>query len=160
MSNRPYFKFTGDQIRQVFDENQNDLEVLKQVLAELQLRSTPKMKALRSKVEERIEVLASSSGSPKTESPRKNNSPKHELRQSQTSKPEQKSLFGDDNKPHGEAKKPLGLPPLKPRRPIVQATRRQRKSLHANFAWEKCGSLVSWTEFRLSGSLTSRMRSN
>lgn len=108
MSNRPYFKFTGDQIRQVFDENQNDLEVLKRVLAELQRRSTPKMKTLRSKVEGRIEVFASSSGSPKTESPLKNNSPKHEFRQSQTSKPEQKSLFGDDNKPHGEAKKTTG----------------------------------------------------
>ena len=98
MLSRPYFKYTGDQIRQVFEDNQNNLEVLKQVFAELQHRTTPKMKVLRSKVEERIETLAGCSRNTKTETSLKNNSPKYESHLSQASKQEQKTLFGNDNK--------------------------------------------------------------
>jgi hypothetical protein len=105
MSNRPYFKYTGDQIRQVFEDNQNNLEVLKQVFAELQHRSTPKMKVLRSKVEERIETLAGCSRNTKTETSLKNNSPKYESHLSQASKQEQKTLFGNDNKTQRETGK-------------------------------------------------------
>lgn len=104
MSNRPYFKYSGEQIKQAVDDNHDNLEVLKQVFAELQHRSTPKMKALRSKVEGRIEALVSCSRSTKTETSQKNNSPKHEPRQSQASKPEQKNSFGNDNKTEGETK--------------------------------------------------------
>ena len=107
MSNRPYFKYTGDQIRQVSEDNQNNLEVLKLVFAELQHRSTPKMKVLRSKVEERIEKLASCGFSTKIETSLKNNTPKHEPRQPQASKQEQNSLFVNDDKTQREAKKTI-----------------------------------------------------
>jgi AAA domain/Topoisomerase DNA binding C4 zinc finger/PLD-like domain len=105
MPNRPFLNFSGDQIRQVFDENQDNLEVLKQVLVELQRRSTPKMKALRSKVEEKISELTGSASGLKTEPPPKSSPPKHVLRQSQPPKPEQKSMFGDEYKPHGKTKR-------------------------------------------------------
>jgi hypothetical protein len=104
MSNRPYFKYTGEQIRQVCEKNQNNLEVLKQVFAELQHRSKPKMKVLCSKVEERIEALASCNRSTKTETSQKDNPSKHESRRSQASKQEQYDLFGKDNKTQGEPK--------------------------------------------------------
>lgn len=51
--NRPYFNSSGEQIRQAFEDNQDNLATLKLILAELELRSTPRMKALRTKVEER-----------------------------------------------------------------------------------------------------------
>lgn len=54
MPNRPFSNLSGDQLLQRFDANQNNLEVLKQVLAELQHRSTRPMKALRSKVEKKM----------------------------------------------------------------------------------------------------------
>ena len=107
MSNRPYFKYTGVQIRQVFEDNQNNLEVLKLVFAELQYRSTPKMKVLRSKVEERIETLASCGRSTKTETSLKNDTLKHAPRQPQASKQEQNSLFDNDDKTQKETKKTI-----------------------------------------------------
>lgn len=59
MSNRPYFNLSGEQIHKPFVENHN-LEVLKKVLTESQHRSTVKMKALQSMVEDRIAELAGS----------------------------------------------------------------------------------------------------
>lgn len=93
MQNRPYFNYNGDRIKQVFDDNQNDLDILKQLYSELQHRSTLKMKALRAKVEKRIEAFASSSI--EGETPLENNPSKHDPRHSQSSNPVQKSLFSD-----------------------------------------------------------------
>lgn len=112
MLNRPYFNFTGDQISQIFDTNVNNLEMLKQVLAELQHRSTPKMKTLHSKVEKRIEELTNSTGRRKIDAPPKNDPPKHDSQQSQPSKSEQQSLFGDE-KQQSETKKTTGEPAAK-----------------------------------------------
>lgn len=75
MSTRPYFSCSGDQIQQVFVDNQNNIEVLKNVQIELQYRSTAKMKALHSKVEKRIAALAGSIVSTKTSLPVKNTPP-------------------------------------------------------------------------------------
>jgi hypothetical protein len=117
MSNRPYFNSTGEQIRQVFNDNQNNPEVLKRVLAELQYRSTPKMKALRAKVEEKISAINGSPGSTKKVPPPKHASPEHSPRQYQPQNPEQKGLFEDENKPLGEGKRSAESTPadLKPK---------------------------------------------
>ena len=66
MPDRPYLNFSVDQIHKVFADNQHDLDVLKQVQAELSHRSTPQMQALRSKVQEKIVDLSASTGSTKT----------------------------------------------------------------------------------------------
>jgi hypothetical protein len=104
MPRRPYFNFTGDQVSQIFADNKNDLDMLKQVIAELQYRSTPKMKTLRAKVESRIEEL-SSAGRTKTNLPPKHDQLKHTAPHSHPSKPEQQRLFDDEKKLHGEEKK-------------------------------------------------------
>jgi hypothetical protein len=156
MPRRPFFNFTGVQISQIFADNKNDLDMLKQVLAELQYRSTPIMKTLRVKVERRIGELTSSAGRTKTEPHKKNDQLKHTVHQSQPSKPVQQRLFDDEKNCMPRRKIPLNQPPLKQRR----QTKRQRKSLSANRAWGKCGSPASWTEFRPSGSLTLRTMSN
>lgn len=103
MQNRPYFNFKGDQLQQVFDDNQNDLEVLRRVLAELQHRSTPKMNALRVKVEKKLAGFTSDTGNTKTGSSPKDDQKKQEPRQYQTPKPAQKDLFGDEYSPQGES---------------------------------------------------------
>lgn len=104
MPTRPYFNFSGEQIRQVFEESQNNLQVLKQVLAELEHRSTPKMKGLRSKVEDKIAELCRA-GSTKAEPPPKNTPPRHEPRQYQPPSPEQKNLFSDEYERHEEPRR-------------------------------------------------------
>jgi len=83
---RPYFHCSGEQLRQAFDDNQNNPEILKLILAELQKRSTPKMKALRTKVEERIAEIKSTIDVKSRPSP-VNSSPKSS--QQQQPKPEQ-----------------------------------------------------------------------
>jgi voltage-gated potassium channel Kch len=105
MPRRPYFNFTGDQISRIFADNKNDLDLLKQVIAELQYRSTPKMKTLRAKVERRIEELTNSAGGTKTTPPPPNDQLKHTVHQFHPSKPKQQRLFDDEKKLHGEEKK-------------------------------------------------------
>lgn len=106
MKRRPYFNFSGDQIVQFFGDNRNDLDMLKQVLAELQYRSTSKMKALRVKVEGRIEELTSSAGRIKTDFPQRKDPLKGAVR---PSKPDEQECFlGRKEKPHDEAKKTIG----------------------------------------------------
>jgi superfamily I DNA and/or RNA helicase len=110
---RPYFKSSGEQIRQAFDENQNSLEALNLIFAELQERSTPKMKALRTKVEERIAGLKSGSSDVKRQPSPPNNPPK--TCQQQQPKHEQKNLFEEvDNQPSSSFKAADSDVPPKP----------------------------------------------
>jgi flagellar biosynthesis GTPase FlhF len=108
--NRPYFKSSGEQIRQAFDENQNNLETLKLILAELQERTTPKMKALRIKVEERIAGFKRGSSDVKSQPTHASSPPKTNQQQP---KPEQKNLFEDvDSQPKSASKAAdISVPP-------------------------------------------------
>lgn len=103
--NRPYFNFKGEQLQQVFEENQNNLEVLRQVLAEVQHRSTPKMKTLRSKVEEMIAGFTRDTGSTKKGATPKEDRNNQEFRQSQPPKPEQEGFFSDEDSSQEETKR-------------------------------------------------------
>lgn len=53
MRGRPYFRHSGNELHQIFYDNQNDLGVLEQLFAELKHRKTPKMKKLRSDTEKK-----------------------------------------------------------------------------------------------------------
>lgn len=99
---RPYFNHSGEQIRHAFNENQNNPATLKLILAELQHRSTPKMKALRTKVEERIAGIISGTSDVKFQPSPANRSTKTSQQQP---KPEQKNLFeGVDSPPKSASK--------------------------------------------------------
>ncbi len=110
MQNRPYFNFKGEQLQQLIDDNQSDLELLGLVLVELQHRSTPKMKALRSKIERSIAGFNNDTGNTKTGVPPKDDRKKQESRQSQPQKPEQEDLFGDKYSSQKETKKTATCP--------------------------------------------------
>lgn len=56
-SARPYFKYTGKELKGVYDANHNDIEQLKLLLDELKYRTKPKMVSLRKKVEERLKEI-------------------------------------------------------------------------------------------------------
>ena len=54
MPRRPYLNYSGVQLKELFKSNSNDIKLLKQLLEELEYRTTPKMKLLANEVTERI----------------------------------------------------------------------------------------------------------
>lgn len=105
MQNRPYFNCKGEQLQQLFDDNQNNIGVLEEVLAELHHRSKPKMKALLPKVEKRIAALKRNAETNKMATTKKNVQAQNEALQPPPSKPQKKSFVGDESPPHKESKR-------------------------------------------------------
>lgn len=95
--NRPYFNYSAEQISQLFDDNQNNPAILKNILAELEHRSTKKMQALRPKVEESLAKLANGASTPPKQ-PEAVKTPLGTTNQQQP-KPVQTDLFSETARP-------------------------------------------------------------
>ncbi len=79
---RPYLNSSGEQLKQAVEDHKDNLVVLNDILAELQFRSTPKMKALRTALAEKVNGMTKGAGtakpSPPTKPPQKPAPKQHE----------------------------------------------------------------------------------
>lgn len=64
MSYRPYFKYSIEQLYQVFSQSKGDLKTMKVLQYELGKRSMPKARALKTEVDELVRRLSSGSTTP------------------------------------------------------------------------------------------------
>ncbi|WP_084154214.1 AAA domain-containing protein [Citrifermentans bremense] len=100
---RQYINLSGEQLKQAVEDNKGNSKVLKDILAELQFRTTRQMKALRAVVEDMLSGAKTTSTDTKTHT---SSSTTGIAPQSPKPEPAQESLFKDLVTPPPKASKP------------------------------------------------------
>ena len=104
MPTRPYIQYTIDQLQSLYEDNDKNVTILKQLSEELQHRKRPKAVALRTKIDEVLKHIANGT-SPHSQQATKQPAQMQQKPNPTSPKPAliQESLFGNDNTVGGQA---------------------------------------------------------